>query len=135
MRLFRILTNNQEARQRIGCSFCIIEPPKVGEPLVLYYVDPATRDPKAMVSSSPVSKVAGIFSVVPIVNMWNKDFYIFKLILDLSMDETIREFVGQSDLPALAVVEIINVLKSAENPAQAIHKIAQILSQYRKEEK
>lgn len=129
MRLFRILTNNQEARQCIGCNFCIIEPPKVGEPLVLYYVDSVTRDPKAMVSSSPVSKVAGIFSVIPIVYMWNADVYIFKPILDLSMDETIREFVGQSDLPALAAVEIINVLKSAENPAQAIHKIAQILSQ------
>lgn len=135
MRLFRILTINQEVRQCIGRSFCIIEPPKSGEPLVLYYVDPVTRDPKAMASSSPVSKVAGIFSVVPIVNMWNKDFYIFKPVLDLSMDETIREFVVLSDLPALAAVEIINVLKSVENPSQAIHKIAQILGQYKKEEK
>ena len=46
MRLFRILTNNQEVRQHIGLSFCIIEPPKVGEPLVLYYVDPVTRGRK-----------------------------------------------------------------------------------------
>ena len=134
MRLFRILINNQEARQCIGRNFCIIEPPKVGVPLVLYYVDPATRDPKAMVSSSPVSKVADTL-VNYIVFMRNADVYIFNPVLDLSMDETIREFVGQSDLPALAAVEIINVLKSAENPAQAIHKIAQILSQYKKEEK
>lgn len=128
MRLFRILTNNQEVRQCIGRNFCIIEPPKVGVPLILYYVDPVTRGPKAMVSSSLANKVVDT-SVGPIVYMWNADVYIFKPILDLSIDETIREFVVLSDLPALAAVEIINVLKSAENPSQAIHKIAQILSQ------
>lgn len=134
MRLFRILTNNQEVRQHIGLSFCIIEPPKVGEPLVLYYVDPVTRGPKAMVSSSPVGKVVkGLVS--PIVYTWGGDIYIFKPVLDLSRDETIREFVGQSELPALAAVEIINVLKSAEIPVKATCNIAQILGQYKKEEK
>lgn len=134
MRLFRILTSNQEVRQCIGCSFCIVELPKVGNPLVLYYVDPVTEGPKAMVSSSPVSEVVDT-SVNYIVRMWNGDVYIFNPILDLSRDETIREFVGHSDISALAAVEIINVLKSAENPSQAIHKIAHILSQYKKEEK
>lgn len=134
MRLFRILTSNQEVRQCIGRSFCIIEPPKVGEPLVLYYVDPVTRVPKAMVSSSLAGKVVDT-SVNYIARMWNGDVYIFNPILDLSRDETIREFVGHSDISALAAVEIINVLKSAENPSQTIRNIAHILSQYKKEEK